>query len=434
MLAPVLRSVLLRDRQRVLATRASEYSGNLDGKSIESLQVTRFNRVWSYCLESVPFYQEWAREHALPDYVSTVADLRAFPVLTKADVVGRSDLAFQSGKITAAYSTGGTSGEPARFPRGENDTADFYANTYTGRSWWGIRPFDSYVHLWGHSHLFGGSPLARVKRGVSDRFANATRLNAYDMTPEAIARHVEALLKRNPTYLVGYTSAVFRLARHMEGQSFGKRLSRLRAVIVTAETVTGADVDIIERVFGVPVVIEYGAAETGVMATSRGGSWPLQVMWGSFIVRVAGDAGDLVLTTLNDRLFPLVNYSIGDQATVAESHGDTVLSLDSISGRAKDVVQVRAIDGSVLELSAILPIHALKSEPGILAVQFRQEPNGTLRVFVTADGPLDLGALGTVFSSRMLLSHPSFDPESVVLEQSNNPVLTKAGKHSLFVP
>ena len=46
-------------------------------------------------------------------------------------------------------------------------------------------------------------------------------------------------------------------------------MSRLRAVILTAETASDADIAMIERVFGARAVIEYGAAETGLVAMSR---------------------------------------------------------------------------------------------------------------------------------------------------------------------
>ena len=43
-------------------------------------------------------------------------------------------------------------------------------------------------------------------------------------------------------------------------------------MVVTSETVTDYDVNLIEKVFNVPCVIEYGMAETGVIAYSKDNS------------------------------------------------------------------------------------------------------------------------------------------------------------------
>lgn len=385
----------------------------------------------------MPFYRAWAREHALPVRVNSIAELQAFPVLTKAILVSRSDEVFQDGSITEAYSTGGTSGTPARYPRGPQDALSFYANTYAGRRWWGIHPFDSYLHIWGHAHLFGGNGvkgrIQKMKRSAQDYLANAKRVDAYDMTKAALRGHYNTLIRSNPVYVAGYTSAVFKLARYIEKHSLDvSMLSKLRAVVVTAETVTRADTDVMQRVFGVPVVIEYGSAETGVIATSRGGSWPLQVLWQSFIVAVGGD-GEMTVTTLNKRLFPLINYAIGDRADGGDVVAGNALTLGAVIGRSKDVVVVGTSRNEALELSAILPVHILKSISGIIAVQMRQENERKLRVFLTADHELSMAQVAETFAGNISMDHPDFDASSVIFEQVAEPLLTKAGKQALFV-
>lgn len=436
MYAPLLRLALFRERQLEVAEQSAVYAQGLSRTEIERRQVSRFNEVWKYCLTEVPFYQAWAKEHGLPSRVGSLAEIQAFPLLTKADIVGRTDEVFQGGKITAAYSTGGSSGAPARYPRGDGDALSLYANTYAGRGWWGIRPFDSYLHLWGHAHLFGGGGVSGVvqkaKRKAADALANATRVNAYDMTPDALQSHYAALVRSNPAYIVGYTSAVFKLARHIETMGVSVAgLTKLRAVVVTSETVTGADVELTSRVFGVPVVIEYGAAETGVMATSHGGSWPLRVLWQSFIMSV--NDGDIAVTTLNDRLFPLINYAIGDMAEGGDISAGNALTLGTVTGRSTDTVRFGRVSGGGIEVNALLPIHILKGEPGVTAVQLRQESPSNLRVFLSADHDINMGRIAETFTIHMLGEYPEYDPDSVHFEQAPAPVLTKAGKQALFV-
>jgi phenylacetate-coenzyme A ligase PaaK-like adenylate-forming protein len=435
MYAPLLRQVLFIDRQREVARRARLYDMTQDRADIERHQVERFNALWRYCLEQVPFYRQWAVEHDLPRQITGVSDLRHFPLLTKQVMVEQAEEIFQRGAIADAYSTGGTTGTPVRYPRGAHEALSNYADVYLTRRWWGIRPFDSYVHLWGHSHIFGGGVAGagrRVKRAVADRLVNARRLNAYDMTEDAIEGHYRSLVRSNPVYLVGYTSAIFKLARYMEDHGLDLRaLRRLRRVVVTAETVSRADADLITAVFGAPVVTEYGAAETGLMAASVGGTWPLKVLWASVILQA--DRGDLSVTTLNDRLFPLINYAIGDRAEPGDVENGNALTVASVIGRGQDVIRVVTTDGRRLELSAILPVHILKSQPGITTVQFRQEAE-RLRIFVCASHPVDVTDLKDRFARDLRRDHPTFDRDSVDLEQVAAPLLTRAGKHALFVP
>jgi phenylacetate-coenzyme A ligase PaaK-like adenylate-forming protein len=331
-----------------------------------------------------------------------------------------------------AYSTGGSTGEPTRFPEGKQDLPHFYANSYVGRSWWGIEPFDSNVHLWGHAHLFGSGwrgQVQQLKRAAKDRAVNRVRLSGYDQSEAGLRRHYEALVKARPAYLSGNTSTVFKLARHIETHQLSVRDLAMRGVMVTTETVSDADIELIEHVFGVPVMIEYGAAETGVVAFSAGpGARPLRVLWDSFVALV-DEAGELRLTTLDPRLFPLVNYPIGDQVEAAPGNA---LTFQAVLGRTQDFVRVPTVDGGGLDLLAILPIHILKTYPGVLAVQFEQQ-EGHLRIFVqSADPDANVEHLHRFFVRELVREHPDADPRGVSVTRMDEPQRTIAGKHTLF--
>ena len=432
----LLRATIGHSRIRSVEFSATPYRNETDRERIEGVQVARFNDVWTYARQNLRFYHWWAEEHNIPDRIDSINELREFPRLTKATLVSRASEVFTDDRgrtIPLAYSTGGSTGTPTRYPRGKNEGIRFYANTYTGRSWWGIQPFDSYVHVWGHAHLFGGSRLSRMKRSMLDRLANATRVNAYDMSAAALVSHTNTILRRNPRYVVGYTSALCKIARHIEKNQLDvSGLTNLRAIVVTAETVTPADVRLIEQAFRVPVVIEYGAAETGVIATSRNGSWPLQVLWKSFIVTVRDDS-DLAVTTLDDRIFPLINYSIGDAAIGGDIREGNALTLAAVLGRSKESVIVSTETGEALELSAILPVHILKGFEGVDAVQYRQESARRLTIFIAFSRDISLDSIASKFIATLRTDHPSFDPTSVVFKEITEPILTAAGKQSLFI-
>ena len=62
--------------------------------------------------------------------------------------------------------------------------------------------------------------------------------------------------------------------------------SSLRGIIVTSETISDRDIEIIGQAFKVPVICEYGMAETSVVAYSVPNDKGLKIFWDSFIVQI----------------------------------------------------------------------------------------------------------------------------------------------------
>ena len=129
----------------------------------------------------------------------------------------------------------------------------------------------------------------------------------------------------------------------------------LKGIVVTSETVTEADIALIQEVFKVPCIIEYGMAETGIIAYSSQHSKIIYLMWDSIL----GLKKDKVLavTTLNNKLFPLINYQTDDIVITGDIN--SILHINFIAGRNKDILKV-AIKNGFLELSGILMVHILK--------------------------------------------------------------------------
>ncbi|TDB77802.1 hypothetical protein [Micromonospora sp. KC723] len=427
--------VLLANRHRRLARAIARYDECPDRASIERRQVRRFNEIWAYCLAEVPFYRSWRREHRLPERIDRPSALWSFPPLTKEVLIARQDEVFQDGRIVDAYTTGGSTGQPTRYPRGAGEAGDRWVDAYLGRHWAGIRPTDPSLLLWGHAHLFGSGLRGRVaqaRRRAADAVMNITRLNAYDLSEPSLRAHHAVLRRQDPVSLEGYTSAVFKLARHIESNRLDLGAPRrLRAVVLCAETASDADVALVERVFRAPAVIEYGSAETGVLAMSRARTRDIRVFWDSFTTLVDDDA-ELHVTTLGPRLFPLVHYAVGDRVVPSDIVDGNALAFHAVLGRRQDVVRVASARG-VLDLSAILPVHILKSYPGIVGVQFRQVRPDDLRIHVEADHQLDLADVTRYFTRELRRDHPEFLASSVSFTQITEPARTTAGKHALFV-
>ncbi len=433
---PILLSSVFRKRIRLLDEKEKRYSKAVESKYIVQHQLRLFNKVWEGAHQSIPFYAEWRAKHNLPKRISSIKELENFPALTKTVINSNRELVFKNASVDSAVSTGGTTGEPTLFPSAKSDFDTIYADAYLGRGWWGLKPLDRIISLWGHSHLFGSGWRGQLKefsRKLKDSLIRTRRLNAYDMTPQTIEKYYGLIKTSNPKALIGYTSCLFKLARFMVDQKLDGSLSKhLKVVIPTAETVSQSDVSIMEKAFKVPIVIEYGMAETGAIAYSDRKTDNIRVFWDSFFCR-CDENKTLHVSTLYNKKFPLINYCTEDLVTPLNSVQGSILTMNSIDGRSQEAFDLNCeITGSVT-LSGILFVHILKSLPGIYSVQCEKLPEKKVKVHLTADSPLNLESVREYLLDELRKKYPEIDAESVILIQARNSKLSLAGKEQIFL-
>lgn len=200
--------------------------------------------------------------------------------------------------------------------------------------------------------------------------ANSYRTNAYNLFPERLEEIRQELMGQDPAYMIGYASTLNALARHIRDTGGTLRRPRLKLIVNTAEGIGDHDRRIVEEVFGVPVINEYGLSEGGVIGYSVGQAEPLRVLWHDFSLMIRNRS--LHVTTLADRCFPLVNY---DSEDVVKGDGDPegrapILSLAGIQGKFRHVVKVPLLDGPPKTISTILIDHMLKGVPEVQDIYY----------------------------------------------------------------
>lgn len=145
-----------RSQLAMLNSRKHLYAETETGEQ-QRIRLDKLNETWKRARAASPFYRYWARKHALPARLETLEQIQDFPLLTKNVLREHQDLVFDDGDGEAAYVTGGSTGSPMRYPKGDDEVPDRWVNGFLGRSWIGIEPGDPYLHPWGHSHLFSGA-------------------------------------------------------------------------------------------------------------------------------------------------------------------------------------------------------------------------------------------------------------------------------------
>ncbi len=284
------------------------------------------------------------------------------------------------------YTTGGSSGAPLIFYFGRARQAADAAGRLRARRWWGVQPGEREVYLWGAPVELNKTDRIKTLR---DRLVNQLLLNAFEMSPARMDDYLAAIQAWNPKAIYGYASSLALLAAHAEARGTHPRLAALRVVSTTGEPLFPHQRELIERVFGVPVSVEYGARDAGLMALESPDGTLLQ-MSETHLIEVLDDAGnpveegEAVITSLVSEAQPFIRYRTGDvirRSGRADPGGRGLAVLDAVVGRQTDFIVTA--DGRIMHALAL--IYVLRAIPGVDQFKLIQHAVDQLEVQVVAD-------------------------------------------------
>ena len=322
-----------------------------------------------------------------------------------------------------------TSGITTNFPTSSIDGDDQYANGYLGRSWWGIKPFDPILLFWGHSHLFGTGwwgYLEKARRRVFDHLLGMQRISCYELNADTIERFYKAIVSTRPRCIISYASNIFKIYKYMESRDLVLKEQGLKAIIVTSETTSSEDAQEFSKRFNTNIVQEYGMAETGPIGYSSQSSDNIRILWDSFVITVS-QAGNLYLSSIGPKLFPLFNYDVEDVVVVGNVIKKSVLSLLAVTGKQRDVLTIPCTKSGDRIISSIFFDHLLKYYPHIYSVQYRQKQNG-IDILLTSDCSLDTADIRSYLQRESKKEFPDLDLRNVSIVQIEKTIKTIAGK------
>lgn len=432
----LVRKTVGRKRYRAGMAAVHLFTQPPSSEEIARQQVERFNRAWAQALQS-PFYRKWAVEHQLPAAISDLGELEGWPVLTRADLRRDEDLVWEGFDRRRAYSTSGTTSDPMFLPEGEEDFYPAFGAMWSYRGAAGLKPFDSFTSV-GNLHMGtmnGGGPLMFnvARRHLKDIAGNSWKINAMHRDAAYLDHELRRLLKMRPSYLVGYTSAVEALARRaaetrvLQGSGYVPR-----AAILSSERISEEAVRIVTDAFGTTVLSEYGAREIGVIAASTPEStWPMRTVWHHCILR-ADAGGRALVTTINRRSFPLINYDTGDLITpLLAGPGGTVLELGPIRGRTVDILKLPDCDGVIQSYPAMGLADSVTNESLVEGIQVVQhEGMATLLAVAPKADPVEYLARA---GASLRATYPQLGRGTIRLALIDEMVSGARGKRQMMV-
>ena len=339
--------VVLRIRYPVLWRYYQELLKNerLACDELLQLSLSKRRELLSFSMAHVPYYHR--RFAGLdPRDIKSERDWCQLPILTRQDVVEYSDdLRTDSARNVdmLPVTTGGSAGHVLKVYHDRRHALAVLG--WRMMHWWGVSPSVNIATCWRALPDSKGSlrPSAlRLWRVARRRvFLDASRMNSEDM---------ESFIARfnivRPQILQGYVGALDALADFVLDR--GMSMYSPKAVWLTAAPVSGPQRAKIQKAYGAPAYDQYGCSEVYWLAAECARQDGLHAFSDARHIEAVradgascptGQVGDVIVTDLENRVFPLIRYRVGDRASILGRTCPCGISLPLISpvrGRISD--------------------------------------------------------------------------------------------------
>ncbi|WP_396613513.1 phenylacetate--CoA ligase PaaK (plasmid) [Haloferax sp. S1W] len=406
---------------------------------LREVQDERVRNVVRHAYENVAFYREQFDDIGVePGDIEGVEDLSKLPFTTKEDFRDEYPtgmFAVDMDEVVRIHASSGTTGKPkiVGYTRDDLDVwREVMARGFRGV---GLTSDDSLQNAYSYGLFTGGF-------GFHDG-ATAMGMAVVPTGGGNTQRQVEMLADLGVTAICLTPSYALYLAEVAEDMGYDPADLELSTVLFGAEPCTEPMRNEIEERFDATAVENYGLSEiigpgVAVECLEQDG---MHIWEDHFYPEVInpetgelvgeGEEGELVLTTLTKQALPVLRYRTGDLTTLNYDTcecGRTSVRMDSVTGRADDLIIVRGVnfypsevESVVLEFDEVAPHYR---------IDLRRE--GTLdKLDLTVELTEDFDGSRDDLESRIrkrLSNVLSFSPDDVTLVEPGEIERTKVGK------
>jgi phenylacetate-CoA ligase len=371
--------------------------------------------------DTVPYYRAaWSKAGVHPSDVRELADLEAFPVVTKADI-RRHNRAL----VSSAYdiskcrvkTTSGSTGVPLTIYCDEPAMQFKAACTIRSDQWSGYRLGQRVAKVWGNPEYRHFGLKGRLRNYFFDR---AVYLDTLNLNDDRIAEFARRIQRHRPGLIFGHAHSLYLVACALKKS----RVLDVRpnGIISTAMILHDWQRAVIEQVFGCKVTNRYGCEEVSLIASeceehnglhvnadglyaevlASGGRKPPESSTSHSPSRSHQGAyaprspGNLLVTDLVNRAMPLIRYQVGDVVVPSPrvcKCGRGLPLIDRVEGRDADYVVTPA--GNLISGISLTENFAMHI-PGTAQVQIVQESVTLLRIRLVTDDTFNDGSRGKI--------------------------------------
>jgi len=322
----------------------------------------------------VPYYREkYAAAGAARDDIRTWDDYARLPKIVRQEINDNRNRLINPhyrGRLVAS-ATGGSSGTPTRFCL----TIESYDWRRAVRdrmyAWAGARAGEPSLLLW-------GSPIGRVPRAaqwkarLTAQLISSHTINTFSQSPALWAQVCRQFKQIQPRTVTAYVSSLEAFCQFVEATA--EHLPPPRAVVSAAEPVFPPQRELVRRVLGSTLWVNYGSREFMSIACECEHHQGLHVQAENIVVEMEKpglEPSALLVTDLHNAGMPFLRYEIGDAGRFLPGRcacGRGLPRLAGVEGRLLDLL--RTSDGRVVP-GEFFP-HLIKDLPEIRQFQVEQ--------------------------------------------------------------
>jgi len=326
-------------------------------------------------------------------------DIRELPILKKDDIIRRLDdlLSTQADRSQAKIGhTGGSTGKPLAFWYDDAKHELMRAGMMRSYGLSGWRPGQKILNFWGaRQDVVPGGVFGTQ---LDDLIAAEHTIAAFEYTEAQLVEWARFIQRYRPVLLQGYASVLADIARVVIEHKLPMPQTLL-GVYSTAEVLTDSQRQRMHQAFGCQVFNQYGSREIPNIAC--------ECSYGNLHVftdmvylesRKIDDEDRLLVTSLTNRLMPMIRYDIGDTGRLLEGICDCGLAFPLMEMdlcRQNDLIRTRS--GKTVHPSYFNRL--LYGQTQIRQYQWVQRDLDTLTLNLVAPEPLGEATIDALRSS-----------------------------------
>lgn len=333
-------------------------------KELEQLQLKKLRQTIRIAMNSPMYKKRFEEYNITPDSIKTLDDIRKIPFTTKQDLRDNYPFGLVGGDMKDAiriHSSSGTTGHPTVVVYSKHDI-DSWANMIARNMYMvGCRNTDVFQNSSGYGMFTGGLGFQY----------GAERLGATTVPAAAgnSKRQIMFIRDFGTTCLHAIPSYAIRLAEVFQEEGIDPRSTKLRTLFIGAEPHTNEQRLRIERLLGVKAYNSYGMTEMN----GPGVAFECKMQNGmhlwedNYIVEIVdpetlepvpdGESGEMVLTTLDRTMMPILRYRTRDITRIIPGQcecGRTHRRIDRIKGRTDDMFIIKGVNVFPMQVEKIL--------------------------------------------------------------------------------
>lgn len=333
-------------------------------KELKELQLYKLRQTIKTAMNSPMYKKRFKELHITPDSIKTLDDIRKIPFTTKQDLRDNYPFGLVGGDMKDAiriHSSSGTTGHPTVVVYSKHDI-DSLANMIARNMYMvGCRNTDIFQNSSGYGMFTGGLGFQYGAEKLGATTIPAAAGNS--------KRQIMFIRDFGTTCLHAIPSYAIRLAEVFQEEGIDPRSTKLRTLFIGAEPHTNEQRLRIERLLGVKAYNSYGMTEMngpGVAFECKRQNG-MHLWEDNYIVEIVdpqtlepvpeGETGEMVLTTLDRTMMPILRYRTRDLTRIIPGEcecGRTHRRIDRIKGRTDDMFIIKGVNVFPMQVEKIL--------------------------------------------------------------------------------